>query len=341
MLQNLFKARNSTRKGNDVGELALEALANRLARSTADASTLAVIEGAARIIGNALATAEVAGADALTPGLREMIGREIVKTGECLFLKQGKALLPVASWDIRGDPDPAAWAYHVTINGPDTSQETHAKVMADQVLHFRVNCRPESPWQGVAGWQGAKATADTSAAAERSAGESAAVPSGSILPFPLSSGARNTDQVEQAQKMTETATKALDKSGLLVLPVPGDSGAGNLGTSRIGPEPAVAHVQLRNEAQLALAWACGVPPQLLHWQAQGNTMRECWRQLQHGTLEPLARIIEGELMAKGVDGVKFSFKALHASDLATRGRVLKQLVDAKMPLAEAREIAGL
>ena len=125
MLQNLFKARQSTRKGNDVGELALEALANRLARSTADASTLAVIEGAARIIGNALATAEVAGADALTPGLREMIGREIVKTGECLFLKQGKALLPVASWDIRGDPDPAAWAYHVTINGPDTSQETH------------------------------------------------------------------------------------------------------------------------------------------------------------------------------------------------------------------------
>ena len=35
----------------------------------------------------------------------------------------------------------------------------------------------------------------------------------------------------------------------------------------------------------------------MHWQARGNTMREAWRQLQHGTLEPLARLIEGELMA--------------------------------------------
>ncbi len=94
--------------------------------------------------------------------------------------------------------------------------------------------------------------------------------------------------------MTGTATKALDKSSLLVLPVPNDPGASNLDPSRIGPETAAAHVHLRNEAQLALAWACGVPPKLMHWQAQGNTMREAWRQLQHGTLEPLARLIEGE-----------------------------------------------
>ena len=343
MFDRLFRAKQQTAGGDDVGQLAMEALQNRAMIRPGEASNLAVIEGAARIVGHALATATVDGTELLTPQIREMIGRELIKTGEVLFLKSrnGGPLIPVASWDIRGKPAPGEWAYRLTVNGPDTSQETRIETMADQVLHFRINCQPGSPWRGQAPWKGANLTSGTATNAEKSAGDSAKVPSGALLPVPLAAGGKGPDQVKQAQEMTRATSEALSKTGLFVLPVASNKPGGSQGTSRIGPEPSQGHIQLRNESQLALAWACGVPPQLLHWQSQGNTMREAWRQLQHGMMEPLARLLESEMAMKGHQAVKFSFKSLHASDLATRGRVLKQMVDAGMELSEAREVSGL
>ena len=339
----LIRARQQTAGGDDVGQLAMEALQNRAMMRPGEASNLAVIEGAARIVGHALATATVDGTKLLTPQIREMIGRELIKTGEVLFLKSrnGGPLIPVASWDIRGEPAPDKWAYRLTVNGPDTSQETRVEVMADQVVHFRINSQPGSPWRGVPPWKGAELSADTARNAERSAADSAKVPSGALLPVPLAAGGKGPEQVKQAQAMTKATSEALSKTGLFVLPVASNKPGGLSGTSRIGPEPAQSHVMLRTDAQYALCWACGVPPALMSFQAQGNTMREGWRQLQHGLMEPMARLIEGELSMKGFGGVMFNFRSLHASDLATRGRVLKQMVDAGMSLEDAREIAGL
>ena len=343
MFDRLFRAKQQTAVGDDVGALAMEALQNRAMIRPGEANNLAVIEGAARIVGHALATATVDGTKLLTPQIREMIGRELIKTGEVLFLKSRNAgpLIPVASWDIRGEPAPDRWAYRVSVNGPDTSQETRIETMADQVLHFRINSQPASPWRGQPPWKGADLTSGTARNAEKSAGDSAKVPSGALLPIPLAAGGKGTDQITQSQALTAATSKALAVSGLYVLPVPVNKPGGLSGTSRIGPEPAMAHVQLRTDAQYQLCWACGVPPALMSHQAQGNTLREGWRQLQHGLMEPMARLIEGELSMKGFRGVTFNFRSLHASDLATRGRVLKQLVDAGIPVDEAREIAGL
>lgn len=345
MFDRLFRARQQTAVGDDVGQLAMEALQNRAQATPGQASNLAVIEGAARIVGHALATATVDGTEILTPAIREMVGRQLIKSGEVLFLKSRNKgpLIPVASWDIRGEPAPDKWAYRLTINGPDTSQETRVEVMSDMVVHFRINCQPGSPWRGQPPWEGAELSAGTATNAEKSAGDSARVPSGALLPVPLAQGGKSTEQVKQAQAMTKAASQALAVSGLFVLPTPANKpGGGTMsGTSRIGPEPAQAHVQLRTDAQYALCWACGVPPVLMSYQAQGNTLREGWRQLQHGLMEPMARLIEGELSMKGFGGVMFNFKSLHASDLATRGRVLKQLVEAGVGLSDAREIAGL
>ena len=343
MFDRLFRARQQTAGGDDVGQLAMEALQNRAMIRPGEASNLAVVEGCARVVGSALATASVAGTELLTPQIREMIGRELIRSGEILFLKSRNKgpLIPVASWDIRGKPAPGEWAYRLLINGPDTSQETRVQVMSDMVLHFRINCQPGSPWRGVPPWKGAELSAGTATNAEKSAGDSAKVPSGALLPVPLAAGGKGPDQVKQAQEMTKATSKALNESGLFILPVAASKPGGSQGTNRIGPEPAQAHVQLRNEAQLGLAWACGVPPQLLHWQTQGSAMREGWRQLQHSLMEPLARMLESEMAMKGFQGVTFNFKSLHASDLATRGRVLKQMVDAGISVDEARGIAGL
>lgn len=343
MFDRLFRARQQTAGGDDIGQLAMEALQNRAMVRTGEVSNLAVIEGAARIVGHALATATVDGTELLTPAIREMVGRELIKNGEALFLKSrnGGPLIPVASWDIRGKPAPDKWAYRLTVNGPDTSQETRVEVMADQVIHFRINCQPGSPWRGQPPWKGAELSADTARNSERSAADSAKVPSGALLPVPLAAGGKGSEQVKQAQAMTKATSKALSETGLFVLPVSTNKPGGMSGTSRIGPEPAQAHVQLRTDAQYALCWACGIPPALMSFQAQGNTLREAWRQLQHGLMEPMARLLESEMAMKGFQAVTFNFRSLHASDLATRGRVVKQLVDAGMKLDEAREVAGL
>ena len=78
----LIRARQQTAGGDDVGQLAMEALQNRAMMRPGEASNLAVIEGAARIVGHALATATVDGTNGtklLTPQIREMVGRQLIK----------------------------------------------------------------------------------------------------------------------------------------------------------------------------------------------------------------------------------------------------------------------
>ena len=60
-----------------------------------------------------------------------------------------------------------------------------------------------------------------------------------------------------------------------------------------------------------------------------------YRQLIFVTLAPLAAIVQSELREKlDSPGLVLSFAGLHGADLATRGRALKQLVDAGVSLAE-------
>jgi len=335
-----FRAKNTTGPRDNVGQLALEALQKRYESQPIDATKLAVIEACARLTGASLAAAAVQGDSVLSPPLMEMIGRELVLTGNAVFLKRG--LLPVDSWDIRGKPDPKQWAYRITINGPDTSQHTEHKVMARQVLHFRINCKPGEAWQGIPAWRLCDLSSKTAAGSERSAGEASRVPAGSVLPIPISqTGGGKPDQLKQAQELTRQLQKSLMDSGLLVLPIQTQQGAGGLSGHRIGPEPSQPHIQLRTESERSLAWACGVPPQMLDQNISGQALREAMRQFQHLTLQPLARLIEAECMAKGMP-IMIDFNGLFLADLDGRTRALSRLVgDCGMKLEEARDIVGL
>ena len=86
--------------------------------------------------------------------------------------------------------------------------------------------------------------------------------------------------------------------------------------------------------------ACGVPPSLASSDADGTGQRESWRRFLHGSLQPVARIIEGELSAKLESPVSLSFRSLMASDLAGRSRAYGSLTDDKLTGAQAASICG-
>ena len=66
-------------------------------------------------------------AGALTPSVLEMIGRELIRVGEAVFLievSDGRLMLqPSKTWDLEGGPDPASWTYAITLAGPSTTTD--------------------------------------------------------------------------------------------------------------------------------------------------------------------------------------------------------------------------
>ena len=101
------------------------------------------------------AAAEVSGPDsltsALTPGVLALIGQELIRRGEVVFLidtTSGRLrLAPAESWDVDGDPDPNSWEYRLTLGGPSRTA-TYDVVPAASVLHFRYAVDPSTPWRG-------------------------------------------------------------------------------------------------------------------------------------------------------------------------------------------------
>ena len=122
-------------------------------------------------------------------------------------------------------------------------------------------------------------------------------------------------------------------------PIPIGSPAGS---ARTRPK---ALIDLRAGAALAVYAACGVPPSLLvTLPADGTGQREAWRRFLHGSVAPVARIVQGELRAKlDAPALALDFTALHASDLTGRARAFRSLAgkDATIPAADARKLAGL
>ena len=69
------------------------------------------------------------------------------------------------------------------------------------------------------------------------------------------------------------------------------------------------------------------------------SMREAWRQMTVGTVEPIAAIISDQFSE--ALGVKVSLQMPRAADLATLARAMQSLTGAGMDIADAREVMGL
>ena len=309
----------------------------------ASPNSIAALEIALGLWGRAFASATVTPpsiAGAVTPSVLEMIGRELIRVGEAVFLIEvadGRLMLqPSKTWDLQGGPDPASWTYAITLAGPSTTTTTR-NVSERRVIHPRYAVDPDRPWRGVGPLTRAKTTATLAANVETRLSEETGQSAGSVMAVPdgKSKGALQTDlrSIKGLLALVESTASGWGD---------GEQGAPkrDLVQNRIGANPPAVLATLRSDAALSVLAMCGVPTTLLE-RADGTALRESWRQFLHASVTPVADIVAAELSDKLAVDVGLSFDRMFASDLSGRARAFQSMVGGGMPVDKAAALAGL
>ena len=324
------------------------------AQGTQGAGATAALEACACLYGCAFSAAKVEGADrfkrVLNPTTLSLIARSLIRRGESLHLIDVAGgmlrLLPVGTWDVRGDFDPASWRYRVDLFGPSGS--TVRYVSQEQVLHVMYSINAARPWRGIGPLQFACDTAGMAGGLESTLSNEASAPSAQVLPVPVDGG---DDDDNSTNSLAILRTDLANARGRTMLVESMNAGWGegeavaprqDWTQKRIGAEwPAVLQ-ETRTELSYAIGRACGVPTALLNPKSEGTSQREGLRRFAHFAVEPLARTVETYLR-KTLDApdLSLTFGALMASDLAGKARAVKGFVEAGFSLKEAATIAGL
>ena len=315
-----------------------------------DAGASGALEMAAGVWARAFAAATVTPAvSILSPTFMALVARNLARRGESVHLLDivdGRLVAhPCGGWDIRGDVDEAGWRYQLHRYGPSRTRSQF--VGSDGVLHFRYATDPARPWEGVAplGW--ANRLAAIAGGTDMRLGEEAGGAVSRLIPIPQDGGTGDDTDPLAGLKADIKAGK-----GRALLVETTNSGWGDGKTaapqsdwkqSRIGPDPPAEFCNLRESAAQSVLAAHGIQPALLMGRSDGTLAREGWRQLLHGTLRPVARMIADELAAKldlSAPPV-FDFTALYASDLAGRAQAFQKLVAGGVALESALATTGL
>ena len=110
-------------------------------------------------------------------------------------------------------------------------------------------------------------------------------------------------------------------------------------SNRLGADPPEALGKLRSDVKNDIFGVYGIPSSI---HGTCGSARESYRQFLSSTIQPIAKIVLGELAVKlDTPTLALSFVELRAADIATRARAYKQLVDAGMDAAKAAQVAGL
>ena len=340
----------------------------RVNAAIADAAGAAVrgaafgaVEIAAGMYSRAFSAAEVdppgARTASLSPALLASIARRLITGGEWLGVIEvdpagGVELREASSWDVRGGPAPDSWRYTATTSGPSAS--TTETIPAAGVVHLRYACRSGEPWRGRPPLSFAEDSRVLAAALERRLGQELAGPVGQLIALPQDAGA---DAVEGEGEPVESTTSVLRRElatlgGRLALVETTAAGwaegraaapLGDWTVRRLGANPPATLGALRSAVELCILSLLGIPPSLQDSGADGTAQRESYRRFLHGSVQPLARIIERELHDKLDGDVRLSFRRLEAGDIAGRARAWRALAgrEASMDDATARRLAGL
>ena len=312
-----------------------------------DPRSTAALEIATGLYGRAFASADVSpnapATHGITPPVLELIGRELIRTGEAVFLidvdGSGAILRPVSWWSVAGGSDPASWEYILTMPAPSESESITVK--ADRVVHVRYGCDPREPWRGRAPWQNSLNTSNLAAILELRLSEEVSAPVGNLLPVP-------DDASEESLGQLRTDIGGLKGKTAFAPTTRGGYGAGmetrpqdDWKQRRIGATPPPELDALRSSGQRSLLAACGVPVELVEV-GQGTGSREAYRRFLHSSVRPIAKLVEHELREKlDSPDLGLSFDSLMASDIAGKARAFQSMVGGGMDVAKAATLAGL
>ena len=327
--------------------------------TTADPSTLGALETCAGAWARAFAGARVEPQTpttaAVTPAVLASIGRSLIRRGESLHVIDvdpgGRVeLIDSGSWELHGGVSRASWRVRATMQGPDVAVSREVPYAA--VSHVMYASDPMRPWLGVGPLAWAVSTGRLAASLERALGDEAGAPVGSRSRFPRASPNRPTTTPTPIRSR-RSARISRRSAGLSRWsrrkPADGATRAGGRPDSdwkprRVGADPPASLAELRTGAALSVYGACGVPPSLVTLPADGTGQREAWRRFLHGSVSPVARLVETELRDKlHVPDLRLDFGALYAADVMGRARAWRSLTGAQatMDPDKAARLTGL
>ena len=347
-LNTLWNRPAETRQSGGYTDVVIGYLQRQAGGQPGEIHETAALEIAAGLYGRAFASAAVKGstpyADAVTPRVLSLIGREMMRRGEVVFeiVVSGGAvrLQTCASWTVTGDPDPSRWIYEITAAGPSRTQ-TRKAVTAARVVHVRYSENPQEPWRGQSPVRVAAATSTLMANIETRLAEELSAQTGYLIPVPDDASAESKAELKS------------DLGSLRGKVAFAPTTAGGWGSGadakpqndwtpvRIGAHPPDTLDPLRSSAAHHILAACGVPIELVT-SGQGTASREAYRRFLHSSVAPVAELVMQELADKLNDpGLRLSFDRLMASDISGKARAFQSLVGGGMETAKAAALSGL
>ena len=313
----------------------------------ADPSGLAALEVAAGLYARCFAAAEVSPETAaISPAVRALIGRDLVRGGESVHLIEvtgGQVeLIPVGSWDVRGPWTERDWWYRCDLFGP--SGNVTRFVPAAGVVHVRYAVDPARPWFGVAPLDWARSTGTLAAYLETRLGQEAGGSVGHLVPIPQDGGDGSDEDPLGPLKADIAAAKGRP---VLVETTSAGMGEGRSAAPqtdwqprRFGANPPPVLPTLRRDVFEAVLSTCGVPVSLVT-DADGTSQRESFRRFLTTAVQPVADLVAEELARKLDQPIRFRFEGLYAHDLAGRAQAFQKLVAGGMNITQALAVSGL
>ena len=312
------------------------------------------VEAASALVGRAFASATLNPVmPAVTPAILGIIGREIIRRGECVFAidvdpETGLRLTPAASWDISGGPSPESWTYRVDLSAPGG---TVSRVVSGAgVVHVRPYVEPSAPWRGLSPIASASLTARLLSETEAALADESSGTRGHVLPMPQgNAGGDDDDDADDSLSNLQADIANLRGRTTLVETTSAGYGEGRGAAPasdwqprRIGASPPDSLRQLRGDAEMCLLGAMGVPVELISARSDGAAVREAWRRFAHSTLAPLGEHVAAELADKlDRPGLALDFSSLFASDITGRSRAFNSMVQGGMDIERAAGLSGL
>ena len=315
-----------------------------------DPSQIAALETAAGLYAACFQAATI-NHPALTPAVRGLIARDLIRRGEnVLQIKVDNGMLrlqPIGSWDVRGGPDEKNWFYRIDEFGP-SGNLTHF-VPSAGVVHTRYSIDNSRAWIGIPplGW--ARAVGTLAANLETRLGEEAGAPVGQYLTYPHD---QNAEDGADDDKLKELKANIRASKGRQIMVESVNAAAESRMSApnsdfkpaehRFGANPPATLPTLRTDAARAVLSACQVPAALFDERAPGTTVKEQYRRFAMGPLAGLAAIIETELSIKLETPVSFDFSGLWAHDIVGRSQAFQKLMMTdNMDVNKALNISGL
>lgn len=305
-----------------------QAIIDNAAKSASD-GYVAGLEIAAGQLSRAFASAGVsgAGADAFGPEVMGQIGRALIEVGEAIWYRRGMTVIRAQTYTpVNGG------GYVVTVAGREIT------VGQRRLFNARWNVDIDTGY-GIAPLTTAQTLRTLQNRLETSLMQEASAAVGYLLPIPTDAGSTTNDELK-----ADLGT--LEGKIALIETTRGGWGEGTPGAprqdymlSRLGPRFPEPNIELYTRAQESVLAACGYPVQLVQ-KSDGTAQREAWRRYLHGTVAPLARIVEVAAARIGLP-VTISFDALFASDIQGRARAFQSLVGAGMSLQQAAAASGI